>query len=613
MIRSLCIVVLLATAALSVGAAQHELPSSHRDSTGSADPLEALELAWAAPSDRLEERGARLGDLARRLGVQALEPAAVALLIAPGPGRPLDRARIAVELAPSLPAAHAAHARALATEHRLVDAFVSSGRALTALWRHLDSRLWLEVAALTALVIALAAGGLLFLGVLGLMAAPRAAHDLGDLAVGARQNARERTDMPGFARAALLASLLLLPLASGEGAIGVGLALFALAVAYGDGTRRLVAVCAVAMLIAAVFPIETLRRQALARVVADPVPSSAYAAAQGVPAAQDLERLGHAAAERPMAALALSLTEMRRGQLADATAHLLPHLDASRDPALLNHAANLALLRGDDERAIELYERAARFTVSPEVLFNLSQAYGRAIQLGEQEATLARAQALDPDGVTALMVGQEDLPRGVVDLPLETAALLDDLQAPPAPGVPGHALAPGRLGSPWVCLSLFLTAGAVGLLLPRRFRRSTTCSRCGVRRCPRCDRPGGGDGLCGACSRLTHSPETTDPGLRSARLEQLRRRQRQLGRVHAAASLVVPGTAGLIGRRPFLGLLGVVAFAGFVTLWRAASWLPSDPGSVGESATLLRAVGMGLTASVYLAGLALGLRAQRGS
>lgn len=616
LIRSLCILVLLATAALPAGAEELGQVSSGRDADRAdhrgSDPLEPLALAWSAGGGRAEDHGARLVGVARRLGVEGLEPAAVALLLEPGAERSPTRTALAVELAPSLPAAHAAHARALTGERRLVDALVSSGRALGALRRHFDSRLWLDVAVLTMVTITLAAGGLLFLGVLGVLAAPRAAHDLGDLAVGVRQNARERTDMPGFARAALLASLLLFPLAVGEGALGIGLALFALSVVYGDGARRLAAACAVSVLLAAVFPLETLRQQVLARVAADAVPSTAYAAAQGVPVAQDLERLRHAAAERPMAALALSLTEMRQGRLADATARLAPHLEASRDPSLLNHAANLALLRGNDERAIELYQRATRLAASPEILFNLSQAYGQTIQLGEQDATLARAQALDAEVVTALMIGQEDLPRGVVDLPVETQALLAGLQAPPVPWLRGHPLAPGRLGSPWACLVLFLALGLLGMVLPRRFRRSTTCSRCGIRRCPRCDRPGGGDGLCGSCSRLTHSPETTDPGLRSARLEQLRRRQRRLGRLHTVASLVVPGSAGLLGGRPFLGLLGAIAFAGFATLGRAASWLPPDPGSVGGAAMLLLAIGSGAAGSVYLAGLVLGLRAQRG-
>jgi len=58
-----------------------------------------------------------------------------------------------------------------------------------------------------------------------------------------------------------------------------------------------------------------------------------------------------------------------------------------------------------DERAVALYERATRVTASAEILFNLSQAYGQAIRLQEQDATLARAQALSPDVVTALMIG----------------------------------------------------------------------------------------------------------------------------------------------------------------------------------------------------------------
>ncbi len=314
-----------------------------------------------------------------------------------------------------------------------------------------------------------------------------------------------------------------------------------------------------------------------------------------------------------MAALALSLTEMRRGRLGDASVLLAPHLEGARDPALLNQAANLALLRGDDERAISLYEQATRFAPVPEILFNLSQAYGQAIRLQEQDATLAKAQALDPEVVTALMVGQQDLPRGVVDLPVETDALFASLGASPLPPSESHPLAPGRLASSWTWLALFVATGGLAATLPRWFRRSATCSRCGVRRCPRCDRPGGGDGLCGSCSRLTHSPETTDPGLRSVRLEQLRRRQRRLARLHLGASLLVPGSAGVLGGRPLLGLFGVTVFAGGAVLSHAASWLPPDPGSVGAAAPLLLATGVGVAVSLYLTTLVLALRAGRGS
>ena len=69
---------------------------------------------------------------------------------------------------------------------------------------------------------------------------------------------------------------------------------------------------------------------------------------------------------------------------------------------MLNNAANTRFAAGSADEALALYERAARANPSPLVLFNLAQAYGRAILLEEQDLALAQAQALDPRAVHAL-------------------------------------------------------------------------------------------------------------------------------------------------------------------------------------------------------------------
>jgi tetratricopeptide (TPR) repeat protein len=418
--------------------------------------------------------------------------------------------------------------------------------------------------------------------------------------------------MPGFARGALLAGLLLLPLALGEGLLGAALALFGLAFVYGDGRRRLAAASAASLILLALYPLAEHHQRVLASASSDPVPAAAYTALHSVPPVRDAVRLQHASAERPRAALALARMEMRAGRNEEAQARMSQHVQTSSDPALLNQAANLALLLGDDQEAIALYERAVALEPSPLILFNLSQAYGQGIRLQEQEAALSRAQALDAEAVTRLMVGQADLPKGLVELPVETASLLAD-RAPArvlAARAP-HPLAPGRLGSPALSVALFLLVAVLATQAPRLYRRSRACERCGVRRCSRCDHRSGGDGLCGPCARLTHSPETTDPGMRMARLEDLRRRQRRQHRLRLATSFLVPGSSGLLSGRPLLGLLGTMAFACALALVRAPAWVPPDPGSVGGAAGILFGLGMGAAAFVYAGGLLLGLRARR--
>jgi tetratricopeptide (TPR) repeat protein len=568
-------------------------------------------LAWGSPGISLAARQQRLDGLARELGVPGLDHAASALLLDDSSGSPLERAGLAAAIAPDLPAAHAAHASALLAAGQLVDATMAALRSLGSLRRHFDSRRWLELATLEALERTLAWAGILFLVVLGAVAAPRAAHDLGDLAVGTRQNSRERTDMPGFARGALLAGVLLLPVAFGEGPLGAALALFGLAFVYGDGRRRMAAAAAASLILAGLYPLGQVHQRALASASIDPVPAAAYSALHSVPSVRDAVRLEHASAGRPAAALALARTEMRAGRNEEARARLSPHVMTSQDPALLNQAANLALLLGESQEAISLYERAVALEPSPLILFNLSQAYGQGIRLQEQDAALSRAQALDAEVVTRLMVGQADLPKGVVDLPVDTASLLAHRAPSLLPAARArHPLAPGQLGSPALSFGLFLLLGALATLVPRLYRRSRACERCGVRRCPRCDPPGG-DGLCGPCARLTHSPETTDPGMRMTRLEDLRRRQRRKRRLSVAVSLLVPGTSGLWTGRPLLGLVGMVTLAWALALVRAPAWLPPDPGSVGGAAGILCGLGLGVAALVYAGALLLGLRARR--
>lgn len=570
-----------------------------------------LELAWASPGATAEERAQRLLAVAQEVGVRGFEPAALVLLHERTPGDPLGRAGLAASVAPELPAAHASFATALLAEGRLVDGAGAWLRSLQTLATHFDSRLWLELAALELLERALAWAGILFLVVLAAFAAPRAAHDLGDLAMGARQHARERTEMPGFARGALLAAVLLLPLALGEGVLGSTLLLFGLAVAYGDGARRRSAACAAALVLFALHPLSGYGERALGSVGSDPVSHAADSAIHSVPAAQDVVRLRTAAVQHKSAAYALALSEKRSGRIAEAESLLAPHLKESSDPALLTLAANLRLMAGDPQASIALYERVVEIAPSALALFNLSQAYGQAIRLPQQDGALARAQALDARTVTRLMAEQADLPRGVVDLPVAAAGLRATSSTPaPTPRV-RSPLAPGHLGSPRLGVALFLLVGLLGAAAPRLYRRSRSCARCGARRCPRCDRAGAGEELCEPCARLVHSPEATDAGLRTARLEELRRRQQRRGRLQLGTSLVVPGTAGLLAGRPLQGLGGAVAFALALALLRAPGWLPPDPGSVGAAADLLCASGLGTAALLYLGGLLPGLRARR--
>jgi tetratricopeptide (TPR) repeat protein len=534
-----------------------------------------------------------------QLDLRSLEPAARALLAGRDPGDAVERTRAAVELAPDLPAARTALASALLARGDLVGAGAEALGALAALPRHLDARLWVEATLLQVAVLTLLAGGALYLLVAASLVAPRAAHDLGDLVLrGAAPSA------PGFARGALLAAVLLLPAILGEGPFGLALGLFTVVFLYGDAGARAAAGAAALLVVAALHPAEDRARRSFAAIAADPVVPALDAAQRGVPSPLDLVRLERAAGADPLAAEALALRAKRDGRLVEADAALRALALDSKDPRLLVNAANARLLVGELEPAIELYERALEIEESPVLLFNLSQAYARAIRLAEHEAALGRAQELDAAAVDALLAGQDARGPLVADRPVPPEVLRRRLhqragEASTASPVRA-ALAPGLLGG-----DPLRSTGALGLLalvalaLSGVFRASRACDRCGARLCPRCDRRGGAHGLCEACTRLHHRPETTDPQLRFERLAVLRARGRREARLHLALALVVPGSAGLLSGRPALALAATLLVCGAVASLAACFEALPDPFAVGGAGALLLAALAAAAAVLY--------------
>ncbi|MEN8184180.1 MAG: hypothetical protein ABFS46_16765, partial [Myxococcota bacterium] len=235
------------------------------------------------------------------------------------------------------------------------------------------------------------------------------------------------------------------------------------------------------------------------------------------------------------------------------------------------------------------------------------------IRLQQQDAALARAQAIDAGAVTRLIVNQGDRPAGVYDLPVEVGRLRAAMRAPSAVGSSQpHPAAPGALGrQPILGMAAVFVTGLLAILLSRWVRPSRSCGRCGTRMCPRCDRAGGAEGLCEPCTRLTHRPETTDPTMRMARMAALRRRQRRLRLAHRASALLIPGSAGLLGDRALRGLLAASAFAAALACVRAPVVAPPDPGSVGNAGIVFFGVSAGLAVLAYLALVLPGVRPPR--
>jgi tetratricopeptide (TPR) repeat protein len=519
-----------------------------------------IELAWHAPAASLEQRITRTRRSALGSGAWNFDPAARAIAAGGVEGDALERVQAAVVLAPDLPAARMELARALWLHgDSPMSAIRSVIEAVRAIGRHLEASLWFTGTALYALAAALVIGSLLAILVASVSVAAHAAHDLGHLI---------SASTPTFAQFALLGIVMLVPLVLGEGGLGVVLTALALAIVYGRPAQRLALGLAAAALVAGLYPVARSAGAILEAFPADPVARAAYTTVQGLASPLELARLGAAAESDALAARGLAIHARRAGNLGTADAiyqQLLQREPA--DPVLMNNAANIRLELGHMESALELYRRALELEESPVVLFNLSQAYGRAFQVDDLNRTLAQAQAADAEFVAELMALQGGESEGfVVDLPLPNRLMWNRVfESGRGGGIAAEFRAPlasGRLGRNAELLTV--TAVLVVLiasLIGACFQPSRWCSRCGARMCLRCDGVGADGDLCESCTRLFLHPEKTDRRLRLARVNALREREERLNRIATVVSMLVPAAAGLLAKRPLASLFGAFFFA----------------------------------------------------
>jgi tetratricopeptide (TPR) repeat protein len=559
--------------------------------------LSRIENAWHTPAASLDDRVTLTRRAALELGIWNLDVGARTLLASEADGEPLARARAAVRLAPDLPAARMALAHALWLEgDSPIAALRAAFSALVAIPRHLEASLWFGGSLLFVLGMSFVFTGLWSIALMGGAALRRAAHDLGDFLPG---------EAPRFARAALLASLLLVPVALGEGLLGLVAGFAAAAIFYGGLRQRLSVVLAAALFVLGAYPTLQLAGATLFAFFSDPVAEAAISTAQGFDHPVDRARLVAAAGSDPLAARALAMRARRAGTLGEADAHYQRLLrEAPGDPVVANNAANVRLNLGHMESAQTLYRRSIEIEPNPIVLFNLSQAHGRAFQMDELSTTLAEAQRLDVALIAELTALQgADTLGFVVDQPLETELIwqriLRSTQGDRMAGEIRRVFAPGRLGSDSLfAIGVFGVIALVFGVLGGRVSRAHRCLRCGKMMCARCDPDHGGTAVCAICKQLFQQTETTDRELRLARIDELRAREERLGRAAVAASVFVPGAAGLLAGRPVRCLSGsfFAVLALLALFWRDG--VVPDPMVAGAAASF---AGAGIAAVATIA------------
>ena len=548
------------------------------------DGSSALERAWREHPDDLQERVFQVRRQALEVGVWSFAPAARALMAQGEAGSRLERARAAVALAPDLPAAHMELASALWLEgDDALAALRSVFGAAAAGLRHVEASFWLVGSGLYLLAVALLVGGLVAMALAGISGMAHAAHDFGHAVPG---------PLPEFARFALLAAVLLVPLGLGEGLLGLALGLAAVAALTGGRSHQLGMAIAAAGIGLGAYPVAQAAGAVLEAFPLDPVARAAFSVGEGLATPVDLARL-EAAADDPLAARALAGHARRHGRLAEADAHYQALLEAgASDAATLNNAANVRLDLGHVERAIGLYGEALAGGELPIVLFNLAQAHGRGFQVEDLNQIFARAQSVGGDLVAHLTALQgTDLDGFVVDYPLSPSAFWSRVWERVREG--GGAavaaelrarVAPGRLGDDWRSFAAAAAAViALGSLIGALTSPSRWCARCGGRVCPRCDPQKATGRVCAGCRRLFYQPEKTDRLLRMQRVEELQLRERRLGRVVAAVSVLLPGAAGLLSGSALRCWVGAVCFALAAAAWISRDGIVPDPSVVGAA------------------------------
>jgi len=556
-----------------------------------------LERLWLVPGPTLAERGKGIRRRALALGVGNLDSPARALIDEGDDAGAFARRQLAVTLAPDLPLAHAALGAAYWSQGEIGEAIAEYSESFVSIPRHLEASIWLVGSLLLILAGVLISGSVVFIFIQGFSALDRAAHDMGDLV---------SDRMPSFARAALLASVVGLPILLGEGLLGVALVFLVVGIVYGRVFDRAMLVFAALLLILGLFPSLSAGGKLLMSLNADPLASASLALSRGSETPQQLALLLEAESEGdPLVARMLAVRARRLGDDVQAAERFQRTiLEDPSDQFALSVLGNIAFESGRTQDAIAFYEQGRRAVgASAELMFDLSQAYAKVFRMEDGEFAMARAQAIDGAAVAEfLALGDSNF---VADPPLPIAPIRSRMVAassgrPMVEAVLAR-LAPGRLGAqPRYVAGGLAVAVLFGLLVQGRFQHASRCSRCGHRICGRCDAEIWSSELCGACHHLFHKPQQTDPALRRARIDVLQARGDRLERLGVIASIVLPGVAGVRARRPGLALASLLLFAGAILFVVWQDGVVPDPLAVGAGGTFALGAAAFLVAICYL-------------
>ena len=572
-----------------------ELWTERRTALREADPIRAETAEKALLAIRRELAIANLFTLAA-VEIRETRRALGANLA----GEAVAHARTAVELAPDLPDAHLALARARFAEapgkpgaalSALADVFAAVARephTVRAFYGDLASAGFAAV-----LVTALATALLLVARRLRLFL-----HDFHHLPL-LRGTA--------YVQASFLAVVLLgIPFALGLGPAGAVAVALAAVWLYLDFSERVVATVAVVALVALPWAAGAIARATVwTGSVAETVHELEYGAVSDEDAAQLAGRFAEAPAPAALYA-ALGRHQKRRGNLPAALrSYELAAAADPRSPEVQVNVGNVLFLQGDLDGAKAAYlaatDRAAGdVVVLAAAHYGLSKLYLRTSDMPQSAA--AREKAEREAGEFLRRHGSDEdfsANRYLVDVPVPDDKIRA-LTAADGTAQAVQAWVQGRLAGalpralwPWGPIGWLAVLWALTLAAPR-LRTARACERCGGAACRRCE--GAAGEMCGQCVNVFLHKGLVDARDRLRKEAQVRRHRQFVSVATRILSIVASGAGQVFHGAPARGALLLLAtlFAAFMLwLWRGIM-PPPQPSPYVFLGKLLLAAPIGL-------------------
>jgi len=580
---------------------------------------------WAARRAYVRERDERRADdeeqrvraLKEELGIENLFSVGAALVRESQAAREsgagavaVQRCKLAVELAPALPAAHLCLAKALFAENpgSIKTAFAELSAAVhTAMEEPRVSRAVLANL-YTILFAGVLAAGLAFVVVLFLRHARLYKHDVHHLFPGGAG---------GWQTAMLAAVLLFLPLLLQLGPVPLVFTALLACALYTSTSEAAISVLLLGCLAASPWAAERIARVAAFDGPAMDVWLVEHGEGAGPEIARLQKRLETGNNELAVD-FALARKAKREGDLPTAEKLYLRALEAQGASsaglsAVRNNLGNVYLLQGDTAKAIAQYQQAVDLReglAAPHFNVSRALAMGGVETLEKVQAEQARALELDRAGIEAFTGGQLQANRKsnrfVMDVPLDAGQLEPLIEAEErsaqAVGDEVRAQLAGNVPAP-VAAALPVIAAVLVLLLHLlrgRVRPSGRCERCGREVCRRCDpdaRPS--EALCAQCVNVFIRRTGVDAQERARKevaVEAYHRRRRLAARVLAAIAGAGHVLLGYSVRGIFFLLLTASLLATLV-FWRGVA---HDPLALRTGLSFLRLGFAGaLLAAVY--------------